>query len=180
VAQQPFDPARPELHASFLAQQLEDWDLLQQIVEELVDWTTQPILLRRYAQACGRLQQEELAVCTWFRLCWRFPEQADAMAREAEPLWRECWRRFLELEPELPNRDFPAWSLVENPALSERLLAAGCLPGLSIPEDYQSIAELVQAGVAAVPASALIAQRKRLKAMNPALFKHYLERFGRG
>lgn len=179
VRGQAFDPRQPELHASFMALQLEDWGLVQQSIEELADWTAQPLLLRRYAMACGRLQQTERAACCWFRLCWGFPEQADVIGREAEPLWRHRWRCFLELEPELPNRDFPAWSLLESPALSERLETAGCLADLEVPGDYRVIAELVQAGAAAVPAVELIERRGRLKAVNPRLFVHYHECFGR-
>jgi hypothetical protein len=163
-----------------MALQLEDWGLVQQSIEELADWTAQPLLLRRYAMACGRLQQTERAACCWFRLCWGFPEQADVIGREAEPVWRDRWRSFLELEPELPNRDFPAWSLLENPALSERLVRTGCLTDVEIPADYWVSAELVRAGAAAVPVAELIEPRKRLKELNPPLFTHYLERYGRG
>ena len=176
--QRSFDPVHPELHGSFVALQLEDWDLVQQAIEDLADWRAQPILLRRYAQASGRLQQPERAVCCWFRLCWEFPDQADAIGHEAEPLWRQRWRRFQELEPELPNRDFPAWTLLVRPGLHERLQLAGCLDGLEPPQDYRVVADLVAAPGASV--SDLIEQRKRLKVSNPALFDHYLERFGRG
>ena len=174
VWEQPFDPAQPELHASYMALQLEDWDLVQQSIEDLLDWRAQPILLRRFAQACGRLQQTERAACCWFELCWRFPEQAEAIGREAESPWRERWRWFLELEPELPNRDFPAWSLLEQPRL------VNCLTDTVIPEDYRMIAGLMPAGGAGASASDQIEQRKRLKALNSVLFAHYLERFGRG
>jgi hypothetical protein len=178
--EQPFDPEHPELHASFTALQLEDWDLVQQSIEDLADWRMQPILLRRFARASGRLQQPERAACCWFELCWRFPDQAEAIGKEAEPLWRQRWRRFQELEPELPNRDFPAWSLLERPALVERLGEAACLNDTEIPEDYRVTAGLVSARAAGLTASELIERRKRLKALNPPLFVHYLERFGRG
>ncbi len=180
VREQDFDTARPERHASYMAVQLEDWGLVQQSIEELVDWRAQPLLLRRYAQACGRLQHQERAACCWYRLCWIFPDQASVIGREAEPLWRRRWRRFLELEPELPNRDFPAWSLLEQPGFVKRLAAAACLADAETPEDYRVTAELVQAGAAAVPAAELIEQRKRLKELNAPLFVHYLARFGRG
>ncbi|MGD8590512.1 MAG: hypothetical protein PVG22_16940 [Chromatiales bacterium] len=178
--EQPFDPEHPERHASFMALQLEDWDLVQQSIEDLAEWHVQPVLLRRFARASGRLQQPERAACCWFLLCWRFPDQAEAIGREAEPLWRQRWRRFQELEPELPNRDFPAWSLLEQPALVKRLETADCFTDVEIPQAYRVTAELVSASAAALPAGELIEQRKRLKALNPSLFDHYLERFGRG
>lgn len=179
VAGQDFDPTRPELHASYMAIQLEDWDQVQQSIETQADWTGQLLLLRRYAQACGRLQQHDQAACCWFRFCWQFPGQADVIGREAEPVWRHRWRRFVGLEPELPNPDFPAWSLLEQSAIAARLVVAGCLADAELPEDYRVTVELVAAGAAAVPAAELIEQRRHLQALNPNLFAHYLERFGR-
>ncbi len=175
-----FDPAQADLHASFLALQLEDWDRVRQSIEAQADWQAQPLLLRRYAKACGRLQQTDPAVCTWFRLCWFFPDQAGAIGQDAESDWRHRWQRFLDLEPDLPNRDFPAWSLLEQPGLVKRLTTAGCLADVEIPEDFRVISELVMAGAAALPAADLIRQRKRLKELNPKLFAFYLERYGRG
>jgi hypothetical protein len=81
------------------------------------------------------------------------------------------------LEPELPNRDFPAWSLLDSPALNEPLEKANCLRGAEIPKEYQVIRELV--AVRGGGLTDLIEQRKRLKSLNPALFDHYLKRFGR-
>jgi hypothetical protein len=176
--ERPYDPDHPELHASYMALQLEDWDLVQQSIEDLADWRAQPLLLRRFAQASGRLRQGERAACCWFELCWRFPDQADAVGREAEPPWRQRWRRFQELEPELPNRDFPAWSLMERPGLDQRLHKAGCAAKAEAPPEYRLIAELVAAEGRSV--ADLIAPRGRLKSLNPALFHHYLERYGRG
>jgi hypothetical protein len=107
-----FDPDRPGLHASYMAIQVEAWDQVQQSIETQANWIEQPQLLRRYAQACARLQQHDRAVCCWFRLCWG-PGQAETVGREAEPIWQHRWQRFAGLEPELLNRDFPAWSLLE-------------------------------------------------------------------
>ncbi|MEN8179246.1 MAG: hypothetical protein ABFS39_11625 [Pseudomonadota bacterium] len=175
-----FNPERPELHASYMAIQVEAWEQVQQSIEAQADWAKQPLLVRRYAQASGRLQQSERAVCCWFRLCWGFPDQTGAIGREAESDLRHRWQCFVDLESELPNQDFPAWSLLEQPGLIKRLAAADCLADVKIPEDYRVTAELAAAGVAAVPAADLIEQRKRLKELNPELFRHYLKRFGRG
>lgn len=180
VKQDPFDPTRPELHASYMAIQLEDWQEVQQSIEVQPDWPIQPWLLRRHAQACGRLQQAERAVCDWFRFCWSFPEQARAVAREAEPIWRSRWHRFRELEPELPNQDFPAWSLLMQPAIFAMLDDSGCLDETQVPEDYLIVGKLASAGSTQVPATELINLRRQLKTLNPELFTHYLENFGRG
>ena len=175
----PFDAEKPEMHASYPAMQLEAWGQVQRSIELESAWTEQPLLLRRYAQASGRLQQNERAACCWFRLCWEFPHQADAIGREAEPVWRHRWQRFLGLEPELANQDFPAWSLLEQPVLASRLADEDCLNEVEVPEDYLVTADLVVAGAAAVPVADQIADRKRLKELNPDLFTHYLGRFAR-
>ena len=176
---EPFDPDRPKLHASYPAIHLEAWDLVRQSVESQTAWSDQPLLLRRYARACGRLQLAERAACCWFRICWDFPSQADNVGREAEPFWRSRWQRFTGLEPELDNRDFPAWSLLDQPGLVRRLKDTACMIAADAPEDFLLTADLVAAGAAAVPADDLIENRRRLKALNPELFAHYLRRFGR-
>ena len=177
---EPFDPDHPKLHASYPAIQLEDWNLVKRSIESGRDWNGEPLLLRRYARACGRLQQNELAVSCWFRLCWRFPNQADAIGREAEPIWRSRWQRFMGLEPELHSKDFPAWSLLDQPGFVPRLADKACITCTEAPEDYLVTTDLVMAGAAAIPAVDLIEQRRRLKDLNPNLFAHYLDRFGRG
>jgi len=177
---EPFDPDHPKLHASYPAIQLEAWNQVQRSIEAEKSWSGDPLLLRRYARACGRLQQNELAASYWFRLCWHFPNQADAIGREAESIWRSRWQRFIGLEPELDSKDFPAWSLLEQPGFILRLTDTACMTDVEAPEDYLVTADLVTAGVAAVPAADLIKQRRRLKDLNPDLFAHYLDRFGRG
>ena len=52
-----FDSDRPGLHASYMAIQVEAWDQVQQSIETQANWIEQPQLLRRYAQACARLQR---------------------------------------------------------------------------------------------------------------------------
>ena len=81
--------------------------------------------------------------------------------------------------PELANQDFPAWSLLEQPALASRLADEDCLSEVEVPEDYLVTADLVMAGACAVPAADLIESRKRLQQLSPILFVHYLERYGR-
>lgn len=177
---EPFDPDHPKLHASYPAIQLEAWNLVQRSIESGAEWSGEPLLVRRYARACGRLQQGELAARYWFRLCWHFPDHADAIGREAEPVWRSRWQRFTGLEPELDSKDFPAWSLLEQPGFARRLADTACITDAEGPEDYRVTAELVMAGAAAIPAVDLIEQRRWLRDLNPNLFTHYLDRFGRG
>lgn len=53
-------------------------------------------------------------------------------------------QRFLELDPELPNRDFPAWVLIDQPGLASWLATERCFDDVEVPEDYLATAGLVQ------------------------------------
>jgi len=177
---QPFDPRRPDLHASYLALRRENWTRVLILVEAEVEWRAQPPLLHRHARACSRLQRPEQALADWCLLCWRFPDQAEAIGREAEPLWRACWDEFCGLEPELAEPAFPAWLLLRHPGLHARLERTGALAGLDPPEAFQLCGELASPTAAALPGEALIERRRRLREQDPALFTHYLRRFGGG
>ncbi len=170
-----FNPEHPELHRSYAAQEAEDWVQVRNSVEAEPGWETQPLLLRRHARACGRLHLEPEAVSSWFRLCWRFPQQADYINDEAEREWQRYWQTFLELDPELPNRDFPAWTLIHQPGLARRLADTNGLSGPDVPEDFRVTIELVRHGSDSLINVEQIEQRKLLKACNPALFACYLE-----
>lgn len=176
----PFDPDHPRLHSSYAAARMEAWNQVQRSIESEADWGGEPLLLHRYAKASGRLHQNEIAARHWFRLCWRFPGQADAIGTEAEPIWRNRWQRFMSLEPELERKDFPAWTLLEQPGYVITLMDAAFPIDVDAPEDYLVITRLVTAGAAAAPSADLIEQRRWLKELNPNLFVHYLERFARG
>jgi hypothetical protein len=58
-----FDPDKPGLQASYMAIQVEAWNQVQQSIETQANCIEQPQLLRRYAQACARLQQ--LGMVKW-------------------------------------------------------------------------------------------------------------------
>jgi hypothetical protein len=172
-----FDPGNPELHSSYSALRAEDWEQVKASVETKSDWQEQPVLLRRHARACGRLHLDLESVSDWFRLCWCFPDQATYIGNEAEPKWRRSWQRFLELEPELPNRDFPAWALIDQPELARRLATERLFDDFDVPEDYRATAELVQTKPSPLVDAGVIDKRKLLRARNPELFATYLRAF---
>ena len=169
-----FDPDNPELHSSYSALRAEDWGQVKASVEVVSNWEEQPVLLRRHARAGGRLHLDSGAISDWFRLCWRFPGEAVNIGNEAEPQWRRYWQHFLELDPELPNRDFPAWVLIDQPGLARRLVTEQCFAGIDVPEDYQATAELVQATSSSLVDAGLVDKRKLLQVSNPELFASYL------
>jgi hypothetical protein len=172
-----FDPDSPELHSSYSSLRAEDWGQVKVSVEAESNWQEQPVLLRRHALACGRLHLDSEALSGWFRLCWRFPDQAAFIGGEAEPEWRRYWQRFLELDPELPNRDFPAWVLIDQPGLANWLASRRCFDDFDVPEDYRATAELVQASSSPLVDASLIDKRKVLQVRNPELFACYLRDF---
>ncbi|MCU7904398.1 MAG: hypothetical protein KZQ76_00850 [Candidatus Thiodiazotropha sp. (ex Epidulcina cf. delphinae)] len=174
LAQVAFDPRKPELHGSYTLLQAEDWRQVKASVEAASRWREQPLLLRRYACACGRLHLDMQALTGWFLLCWRFPEQATPIGSEAEPEWQRSWRRFLELDPELPDSDFPAWLLIDHPGLARRLATERCFDDIDLPEEFQVVAELVQAAATKRVDADVMTLRKRLQQCNPGLFAYYL------
>ena len=172
-----FDPDNPELHSSYPLLRAEDWRQVKASVEAESNWQEQPVLLRRHARACGRLHLDSEALSGWFRLCWHFPDQAAFIGSEAEPDWRRHWQCFLDLDSELPNRDFPAWALIDQPGLARWLATERCFDDLDVPEDYRATAELVQLKPSSLVDSGLLGKRKLLQACNPELFACYLRDF---
>ena len=120
---------------------------------------------------------DSAAVSDWFRLCWRFPDEAVNIGNEAEPQWRRYWQHFLELDPELPNRDFPAWVLIDQPGLARWLATERCFADVDVPEDYRATAELVQEKSSPLVDAGLVDKRKLLQVSNPELFACYLRDF---
>ncbi|MEA3412900.1 MAG: hypothetical protein U9R74_15375 [Pseudomonadota bacterium] len=169
-----FDPDNPGLHSSYSALRAEDWGQVIASVEAQSNWEEQSELLCRHAQACGRMHLDSEAISDWFRLCWRFPDEAARIGNEAEPQWRRYWLRFLELDSELPNRDFPAWVLIEQPGLARWLATERCFDDIDVPEDYRITAELVQAKPSPFVNAGLVDKRKLLQVYNPELFACYL------
>ena len=172
-----FDEDNPELHSSYPSLRAEDWGQVKASVEAESNWEEQPVLLRRHARACGRLHLDSEALSGWFRLCWHFPDQAAFIGSEAEPEWRRYWQRFLELDPELPNRDFPAWALIDQPGLARWLATERCFADFDVPEDYRATAELVQVKSCSLVDAGLLDKRKLLQVCNPELFACYLRDF---
>jgi len=172
-----FDPDNPELHCSYPSLQAEDWGQVKKSVEAETGWQEQPVLVRRHARACGRLHLDPEALSGWFRLCWRFPGQADCIGSEAESEWRQYWQRFLELDPELPNRDFPAWVLIDQPGLARWQVLDRCFDDSGVPEDYRATAKLVRAKPSPLIDAGLMDKRRLLQMRNPGLFACYLQYF---
>jgi hypothetical protein len=168
-----YDPAWPDRHVSYAAMRAEDWERVRESVESEERWWRQPVLLRRHARACGRLRREAEALGDWFRLCWQFSDQANVIAKEAQPDWARRWREFRDLDPELPQRDFPAWLLIAYPGLAAIVPDPGSLSDVEVPESYVVVLELVRVAAGGV-GEALVNCRRKLRACAPVLFAHYM------
>lgn len=167
---QPYQPAQPEMHISYTASQAMDWDISRQAVEQLTNWQTDPVLLKRHARACDQLHLRGDALISWFNLCWQFPHQSDAIECSTDTELRQQWISFLELEPELSVQTFPAWLLLSKPGLI-RIVVAPHNDETICPSSYLTMRQL-QHNIQQTDNN--IALRAQLKQQDPALFLHYL------
>ncbi len=167
---QPYHAAHPERHLSHAASQAMDWDSARQAVEQVPEWQGDPVLLQRHARACERLHRRHDALLSWFNLCWRFPEQGDAIESGSDTELHRQWEAFLELEPELPVHNFPAWLLLKKPGLG-KMLAGPRHETADCPASYRTLYQLT--GLSA-QGDDDITLRARLKRQDPVLFQYYL------
>ena len=168
LANRNFDPQRPELHRSYTALRNLDWMAVIEEVEAEPDWRSHAVLLQRHARACDQLQRPAEALLDRFELCWRFPEHASPAQTNATVDLIRAWELFHNLEPELDIHLFPAWLLIIRPSLSGWLPS----PAAETPADYRLLFALQQEKDGLGSESMRL--RAELKALNPALFHHFI------
>jgi hypothetical protein len=173
---QPYRAEQPELHASFTASQSLDWDEARHAVEREDNWRGDAVLLLRHATACDQQHDEAAALASWFALCWRFPQQTDALESSPSQTLRQNWSAFQDLDPELPVQLFPAWLLLRRPGLT-KVLPESAADATTCPESYPTLYllqrdQLDNAGISGNDAMAL---RARLKQQDPVLFQYFLD-----
>ncbi len=163
-----FDPQQAELHRSYTALRNLDWIAVIEAVEAETDWRSHAVLLQRHGRACEQLQRPVEAMLDRFQLCWRIPEQAALALTDAAFDLIQAWELFQNLESELETSHFPAWLLIIRPGLSSRLP----LPVVEAPTDFQLLYALQRQkdGLG----SEAMRLRGELKALNPALFHHFI------
>lgn len=171
-----FDPERPQLHSSFAAVQALDWPAARASVEAEPEGLRHPTLLARHAQACAKLRDQPAMLADWCRLCWDHPLRASQLLAtpSGAGLWLDpYWRSFQDLEQELPVTDFPAYLILAYPNLAQQSIE---LPDV-LNEEAKAVFEHVLAlarGQGEAVDEAVIAHRKALKALHPALFEYCL------
>ncbi len=172
----PFDPSHPDLHASYTAAQARDWPGVRQAVEREADWPRQAVLLERHARACAHLSDQAAALHSWCLLCWQFPQLGDRLDSCGDSSLSGSWHEFLDLEPELPAEEFPAWLLLHLPGLAS--IAPDGDGDIPCPDSYRTLYHLQRnrrQPTAAANSEHAMALRARLKQQAPLLFRHFLE-----
>ena len=170
----PFDPSRPERHASRAYREGLDWERVRRSVLAVADHERQPVLLARLAEAEWRLRNRVQAVGWWFALCRLAPEAFERLIEAPEfPDWalRTAWRLALEHDPEpgMTPAWFPAWMLIEEPGL------AGVFDPRRLDDDPSLAFDAVMALLAhPEPDERGIELRRALQALHPGLLARYL------
>jgi len=173
LAQNTYDSHNPELHASYTALQSQDWNTVRQCIEDEPNWKNSPVLITRHARACYRLHLVDKSLLSWFELCWKFPQECDAIEQYSHTELQQSWLRFQELEPELPEHAFPAWLLMVKPGLIK------IIPSIhqhlhSIDGAFRIVCQLITIKDTPLLDRDNLSLRAQLKQISPGLFRHYI------
>ncbi|MGH8303689.1 MAG: hypothetical protein ACRET5_19765 [Steroidobacteraceae bacterium] len=184
LGSKPFSPQAPLLHASHAWSEAHAWEEVRASVLGEPLWCHHLPLALRLIESSLRRRRRAEALWAWFQLCWRMPQRApDALGALNFPDLHALWQRFLEAEEESPvpaghgcalsAADFPAWLLLDEPALAERLPAEPPTGASAGEERYRLARRWIAARAARRPAEEM-ALRRALKESQPALFGQLL------
>ncbi|HEX7080548.1 MAG TPA: hypothetical protein VF329_06005 [Gammaproteobacteria bacterium] len=127
----PFDPERPQLHASYAYAHALDWPRTIAAIEAVPDHADEPVLLERLAIARLRSGDRNGAIAALSQLRWRSPETASEcleQGRIRDFTVSQAWFAFVELDAEPDVTFFPTYQLLAEPGLVRSLpetLASG-------------------------------------------------------
>ena len=179
----PFDAHQPDAHAAalwLLAGGMDDAANAVQALQAIPSWRRVPAPLAWMAQARYRLQGLDSTWPLLVELAWLAPSRLAITAQALQdPLLQRLLQRFEQdvdlAETTHPLAWLPAWLLIDQPALLERLRDARSGQD-SVPErTFRSLVELLGLERQGRQAD-LINHRKRLRDAQPALFEAYLRR----
>lgn len=179
---QAYQPSQPELHISYTATQVMDWDTVKQSVEQEPHWQSDSVLLVRHATACDYLRCEAKALQDWFLLCCQYPEQGHVLESCSNQTLRQQWMSFEDMGSELPTQSFPAWLLIAIPGLTRILPEPDSTFGhdlVACPPSFHTLYRLQQNRLNAQGASTNsddMELRIQLKQQDPLLFQFFLDR----
>ena len=180
-----FDETYPRAHASWLYQQLDDWSAVRAAVDAEPDWAKRPLLRYRLGLARHHLGDVEAAIKLWLPLCWIDPALFARYAPTVpSAILREGWEAFERAgsfgesaDPKHPATWFPPWLLVRHRRLAD-LFQPADVPDAGIgSEVFLTLLALVPLERRGLT-DELIAHRRALQRLSPALFGYYMESVG--
>ncbi len=167
---QSFNTKFPDNHISYTATQGFLWPQVISSIEKENGWTKQPVLLFRYAEACFKLDKEQHGLVNWFKLFILFPEDAEKLVEQTcSQMIITNWQSFCELEPELSCSIFPAWLVMNKPALAKNTMLSDIKECVAL----RLIMDLVFNSASEIDET-IISLRTKLKKHSPALFSQYM------
>lgn len=173
ISGQRFDPGDPRNHLSYTAFKSFQWESVLSSVLGEKDWLKQPLLLFRYAEACFKLQNELEGLEKWFMLFMIYSAEAEQdIDKTCNRLLLADWQFFRELDPELDTLFFPAWMLLNKPALAKHAFVFDTeCDGV---KSFHLISQLLTCAEGGLDEAA-IQLRAELKLKNPSLFVHLMK-----
>ena len=161
------DEVRSQDDEAWAAEAREWLEALDYLIERSGSDRAVHLLRRLQLRAQVRLRDEVGYLASWCELCRRDPQGAAQAAPEIPKAWRAVWEEFNQLDEEFDTADFPAWLVLRNPPLADRLPT----PQESVPGYAEALAVAQAIGL---PDSERIERRRALQQTHPALFNAYM------
>ena len=176
----PFNPQQADAHAAPLWLRAGDWQAAEAAVQGIESWRRIPAPLGWMAEARGRRLGLDAAWPLLVELAWLAgPRLASVAKALGDPLLARLLRRFEDqfdpgTDPNTPALAWwPAWLLVDQPALLAHLRQAAAGQDSAPERSFRLLAVLLGLERAGRHAE-LMAARKRLRDLQPALFAAYM------
>ena len=177
----PFNPLLPDAHAAPLWLRAGDGQAAEAAVQGIESWRRIPAPLGWMAEACGRRHGLDAAWPLLAELAWLAgPRLAAAAKALGDPLLTRLLRRFDDqFDPGVSHPDtpalawWPAWLLIDQPALLPQLRQAEAGQDSAPERAFRLLAQLLGFERQGRHAE-LIAARKRLRDLQPALYAAYM------
>ncbi len=177
----PLTTAQPEAHAAPLWLRAGDGPSAEAAVQAIASWRRIPAPLGWMAEARCRSQGLDSAWPLLVELAWlAAPRLAAVAGAIADPLLARLLRRFddqfdpgADIDPSQRLAWWPAWLLVDQPALLPQLRLAQTGQDSAPERSFRLLAELLGLERQGRHAE-LVAGRKRLRDQQPALFAAYM------
>ena len=176
----PFKPQQADAHAAPLWLRAGDWQAAEAAVQGIESWRRIPAPLGWMAEARGKRLGLDAAWPLLAELAWLAgPRLAGVAQALGDPLLARLLRRFEDhfdpgAHPNIPALAWwPAWLLVDQPALLPHLRQAEAGQDSAPERSLRLLAELLGLERQGRHAE-LMAARKRLRDLQPALFAAYM------